>query len=128
MRANELMNHKNWVVVGDVINSSKYAYKILHRLRDNEYNVSGVNPRAKDGDVYKSLAEVPYGIEVIDLCINPALGIEIAKEAKEIGIKYILIQPGAESEEILSFCVNNDIIAIEGCALVELSKMFGGTH
>lgn len=128
MRAQELMEYKNWVVVGDVLNSSKYAYRIFHRLKDNGYNVSGVNPRAKSEEVYKSLADVPYGIEVIDLCINPALGIEIAKEAKGFGIKYILIQPGAESEEILSFCAENGIVAIEGCALVELSKRFGGTH
>lgn len=128
MIAQELMDYKNWVVVGDVLNSSKYAYKIFHRLGDKGYNVSGVNPRAKDGAVYKNLGTVPHSIEVIDLCINPSLGIEIVKEAKELGIKYFLIQPGAESDEILNFCRDNDLVAIEGCALVELSKKFGGTH
>lgn len=128
MKAQDLMNYKNWVVVGDVLNSSKYAYKILHKLKDNGYNVSGVNPKAKDGDICKSLKEVSYKIEVIDLCINPSLGIEIAKEAKILGIKYILIQPGAESEEILNFCRDNEIIAIEGCALVELNNMFNDNH
>lgn len=128
MIAQELMDYKNWVVVGDVLNSSKYAYKIFHRLEDKGYNVSGVNPRAKDGDVYKDLRTVPHSIEVIDLCINPSLGIEIVKEAKELGIKYFLIQPGAESDEILNFCRDNDLVAIEGCALFELSKKFGRTH
>lgn len=128
MRAQELMDYKNWVVVGDVLNSSKYAYKILHRLKDNGYNVDGVNPRAKSEEVYKALTEVPYNIDVIDLCINPISGVEIMKEAETLGIKYVLIQPGAESEEILDYCRNNGISAIEGCALVEVSKKFGGSH
>jgi uncharacterized protein len=128
MRAQELMDYKNWVVVGDILNGSKYAYKIFHRLKDNGYNVVGVNPRAKSGDVYKALTEVPYGIDVIDLCINPVSGIEIVKEGKTLGIKYVLIQPGAESEEILDYCKDNDIIAIEGCALVEVANKFGGAH
>jgi uncharacterized protein len=128
MEAHELLAFKNWVVVGDVLNSNKFAYRILQRLKDTGYKVSGVNPRAKEGDVYKDLESVPYDIEVIDLCISPANGIDIIKDASELGIKYILIQPGAESKEILDFCRDNEITAIEGCVLVELSHKFGGGH
>lgn len=123
MEAHELMSLKNWVVIGDVLNSSKYAYKILKSLKDAGYNASGINPRDTSGEAYKSLQEVPYGIEVIDLCINPVTGLQLVKEAKELGIKNILIQPGAESREILEFCKDNGITAIEGCALVELSRI-----
>lgn len=121
MEAQQLLNHKNWAVVGDVLNSSKYAHRILGSLEEAGFNVVGVNPRDTSGKIYKSLAEVPYNIEVIDLCINSITGAAIMKEAHESGIKKVLIQPGAESDEILEYCKNNDIIAIEGCALVELS-------
>jgi len=120
MNASNLMNYKNWVVVGDVLNSSKYAYKILNRLKNEGYNVSGVNPKIKSQEIFTSLKDVKYKIDVIDLCINPKMGIKILEEASELNIDKILIQPGAESKEILDYCKYNNVTAIEGCALVEL--------
>ena len=123
MEASELLNYKNWVVVGDVLNKSKYAFRILSSLRDSNFNVEGVNPRDTTGNVYKTLEEVKYKIDVIDLCINPIQGLKIIESAANLNIDKVLIQPGAESEEILSLCRNKGIIAIEGCALVELSRL-----
>lgn len=122
MNASDLMKYKNWIVVGDVLNSSKYAYKILNALKESGYNVCGVNPRGKSEDIYLNLKDVKYKIEVIDLCINPLTGIEILKEAKGLGLDKVLIQPGAGSKEIMDYCKKNNILAIEGCALVELSN------
>lgn len=121
MQAQELLNYKNWVVIGDVLNISKYASRIFNSLKKEGFNVEGVNPRDTTGGVCQSLKDVSYKIDVVDLCINPILGIKIIKEAKDLGIDKVLIQPGAESEAILEYCTNNGIIAIEGCALVELS-------
>lgn len=122
MNASNLMKYKNWVVVGDVLNSNKYAYRILNKLKQSEYNVCGVNPRGKAEEVYLNLKDVNYKIDVIDLCINPIIGIKLLKEAKNLNIDKVLIQPGAESIEILDYCKKNDITAIEGCVLVELSN------
>lgn len=44
------------------------------------------------------------------------------EEAYELGINKVLIQPGAESEEIIYFCREKGINYIESCVLVELSK------
>lgn len=121
MEARELLSYKNWVVVGDILNERKYAYRILSALRNANFNVSGINPRDNSGKAYKTLEEVPYKVDVIDLCINPISGLKVIEEAISLGISKILIQPGAESDEILSLCKNKGIIAIEGCALVELS-------
>ncbi len=123
MKAQDFMSYKNWVVAGDVLNSTKYAFKILNSLKEAGYNVEGVNPKYGGEEAYKSLKEVPYEIDVIDLCIHPSKGINIVKEGKEVGVKYVLIQPGAESEEIINYCKENGIVAVEGCALVELSKI-----
>ncbi|WP_315117093.1 CoA-binding protein [uncultured Clostridium sp.] len=121
MDAQQLLEFKNWVVVGDVLNEDKYAYRILNKLIDSGFNAKGVSPNSDNNDVYKSLGDVPYKIDVIDLCINPKSGMDIVRQAYDLGLNKILIQPGAASEEILSFCKEKGIIAIEGCALVELS-------
>ncbi|MGG7143537.1 CoA-binding protein [Clostridium nigeriense] len=122
MEISELIKVDNWVVIGDVSNTSKYAYKIINKFREKGYVVSGVHPKGGN-EVYKSLKEVQYKINAIDLCINPKLGLEYLKEAKSLGIENILIQPGAQSEEILRYCKENNINAIENCALVQLRNL-----
>lgn len=119
MEARELINEMNWVVIGDVTNTTKYAYKILEKFKSKGRKVVGVHPKGGDG-VYKMLSEVPYKIEAIDLCINPKLGLEFIKEAKLMGISKVLMQPGAGSQDIINYCNENNIVAVEGCALVEL--------
>ena len=122
LKAREFLDYKNWAVAGDVLNTSKYAYKILDSLKRDGFNTVGVNPSAESESVYKSLSDIPYKVEVLDLCINPYKGIKIVKEAQKLKIDKILIQPGAESAEILDFCRANGIHAVKGCALVELQS------
>jgi predicted CoA-binding protein len=124
MNIRDFFNYKNWAVVGTVSDPSKFACKILKSLKAGNFKTEGVNPKDSTGEIYKSLSEVPYEINVIDLCINPTIGIEIVKEAKKLNIDKILIQPGAESEEIIDYCKANGILAIEGCALVQLLTHF----
>lgn len=122
MDIKELIKLNNWIVIGDTANESKYAHKILKKFNEKGCTVSGVHPKGGEG-VYKTIKEVPHNIDAIDLCINPKLGIEYLKEAKILGIKNVLIQPGAESEEILNYCKENGINAIENCALVQLRSL-----
>lgn len=119
MQAYEMIKMKNWAVIGSVNNPEKYAHRILKKFKNHGYTVAGVNPRGGE-EIFKTLKEVPFNIDAIDLCINSKLGLEYMKEAKELGIRYVLIQPGARSSEIMEFCRENGIEAINGCALVEL--------
>lgn len=124
MSGQDFLECKNWAVCGDILNEKKYAYLISNKLEEYGYNVLKVNPRTNKKEVYISLHDIDEKVEAINLCIHPKSGINLVKEAKELNIDKILIQPGAESEEILDFCHNNGIIALEGCVLVELSKKF----
>ncbi|MBV1819320.1 CoA-binding protein [Clostridium cochlearium] len=121
MDAQKLLEYKNWLVAGDVENKSKYAYRIKETLKKEGFNVFMLNPYSKSENIYKYIFEIKERIDVIDLCINPKIGIEIVKEAYKNGINKILIQPGAESEEILEFCNENDILAIRACVLTEIA-------
>ncbi|MEG2108597.1 CoA-binding protein [Clostridium sp.] len=119
MKTKDIIDFKNWVVIGDVTNERKYAHKILNTFKSKGYNASGVHPNGFDS-VYKTLKDVPYKIDAIDLCINSKVGLEFIKEAHELNIEHVLIQPGAESTEILDYCKENNIEVVEGCALVKL--------
>lgn len=120
MTGMDIIKYKNWAVIGGVTNPDKYAYKIVEKFKSRGYKVYGINPKGGEG-VYKSLKDVNKKIECVDLCINPTLGLRYLEEVKELGIKYVLIQPGAESIDIINYCEDNDIVAIQACALVLLN-------
>ena len=113
MELKEIMELKNFVVVGNTINEDKYAYKIKKGLLENNYNVTSVYKELP------SINDVIFNIDVLVLCINPNLGLSLLKENKK-EIKVVVIQPGAESDEIINFLQENNINYLEGCVLVGL--------
>lgn len=113
MELKDIMELKNFVVVGDTLNSEKYGYKIKHALLEKGYNVECVYKELK------SINDVSFDIDCLDLVINPFKGIELLKKNKK-KIKTVVIQPGAESEEIINFLKENNIDYLEGCLLVGL--------
>ena len=114
MNLENVMKLKNFVVVGNTIVEDKYAYKIKHELLKYDYNVQCV------GKELQSINDVDFEIDVLDLCINPALGLKLLQENNK-KFKIVIIQPGAESEEIKQYLNDQNIEFIEGCLLLALS-------
>lgn len=108
------MQQHVFAVVGDTLNEEKYAYKIKHGLLEHGYCVYPV------GKELTSLNEIPGEIDIIDLCIHPVKGLALMKECKR-NFQCIVIQPGAESEELLTYLNEQNLPYIEGCVLVGLS-------
>ncbi len=114
MELPEIMRQNVFAVAGDTLNEEKYAYKIKHGLLEHGYTVHSV------GKELKSFNNVPGEIDIIDLCINPVKGLNLIKECKK-PFKCIVIQPGAESEELLAYLDEQKMPYIQGCLLVGLS-------
>ena len=117
MDLKEIMEYDTFAVLGDTLNKEKYAYKIKHELIDSKYNVYSV------GKELQSLNDIEEEIVIIDLCINPPAGIKLLKENKK-NFKCMVIQPGAESEEIITYLKENNHQYIEGCILVGI-RLYG---
>ena len=113
-----IMNYKNFAVVGNTLDSEKYAYKIKENLKFYGYNVYGVHKE------YSTIDSIEEEVEVIDLCINPILGLKYLKETNK-NYKAVLIQPGAESEEIKEYLKSINKPFLEGCALIGLRRFKG---
>lgn len=114
MNIKEVMSYKTFVVCGNTIQEDKYAFKIKNALLEAGYNVFSV------GKELSSINDVNEEIDIIDLCINSTLGLKLLKENKK-AFKMIIIQPGAESEELISYLKENDLPFMEACILVGLS-------
>ena len=73
------------------------------------------------GKELNSLDEIEEEIDIIDLCINAVKGLELIKDCHK-EFKCIVIQPGAESRELLDYLEGEKIPYIESCLLVGLSS------
>lgn len=114
MDLKELMGFKNFVVVGKTLDPDKYAYKIKQQLLLNDYNVECVYQELK------SIDDVSFDIDVLNLCINPVVGLKLLKQCNK-NFKCVLIQPGAESEELIEYLKAKEICFLESCSLVGIT-------
>ena len=100
MNLQEIMQYNNFTVLGNTENPDKYAYKIKEELIQKGYTVACVDKQ------YKSINDVPFDIDVLDICMNPAKACKLIEETTK-KIKATIIQPGAESEELKTCSVIN---------------------
>lgn len=119
----ETMSLKNWAVVGATTKKNKYGYKIVKKLKQNNYNVFPINPNIKEVDglkCYDNLSSIEAQIDVVDMVVNPEHGIKVMQEIKELGIKYVWLQPGTRSKQIRNFAAENKMKLIEDCIYARL--------
>ena len=115
MELKEIMEQKVFAVIGNTLDKEKYAYKIKNAMLEHGYTVYAV------GKELASINDVPEELDIIDLCINPVKGLALIKECKK-SFKCIVIQPGAESPELLSYLDERRLPYIQGCLLVGISR------
>lgn len=118
------INLRKWAVVGASAKPDRYSYKIVKLLQERGYDVYPVAPRLAEIDglrVYASIADLPEKPDVVDMVVNPATGIDVMKQIAAAGIRYVWLQPGAESPEIHAFARENGIVAIDACILAVLA-------
>ena len=114
MDIKEIMTLQNFVVLGNTVNPDRYAAMIKNGLAAHGYTAAGV------GKELGSINEVPFDIDVIDLCINAKEGLRLLNENTK-PFKQIVIQPGASDEELTAWLDENKIPYIDGCLLTGLS-------
>ena len=114
MELKQVMQQQSFVVVGDTLNESKFAYRIKHAMTDNGYDVQCV------GKELASINDVEGEIDIVDLCIHPVKGLELLKSCEK-SFKSVVLQPGAGSNEIRAYLTEQQIPFIDGCLLVGLA-------
>ncbi len=118
----DFVGRRVWAVVGASQDQRKYGNRIYRSLRDAGYTVYPVNPRGGELEgarVYPSLADLPQAPEVVDLVVPPSVTEGVVKEAHELGLTRIWMQPGAESETAIVYCREHAMEVIhDACAMV----------
>lgn len=114
---------KNIAVLGASTNPERYSYKAVKLLEEMGYSVFPVHPSGRDIDgikCYHNLAEIDSEIDTITVYLGERNSAPIIGEIIAAKPRRIILNPGAESDELTRRCEADGIIVQEACTLVLL--------
>jgi predicted CoA-binding protein len=120
----EFMAKRKFAVIGASNNPHKYGNKIVKNLKIRGYDVYPVNPKLKELEglsCYPSINDIPDKVDVVDFVVPPEATEEIIKQCKILGLNRIWLQPGSESEAVISFCRENDMKVVYNVCVMQSS-------
>lgn len=123
----EFLSSPNFAIVGASKDQSKFGTKILKWYQTQKLNVIPVHPREAELEgiaTVPALKELPSPSTTSVSIVTPAkVSLDLLKEAKELDIPALWLQPGAEDEAVTSFIKENGledrVIYGGSCLLVE---------
>ena len=120
------MNNKPTVaILGASSDRSKFGNKSLraHLLRG--YDVYPINPkggRIEGLPVYGSLADVPVqNLDRISVYLPPAVLLSVLDQVAAKGCKELWLNPGSDSQEVVSRARELGLDPIVACSIVDLN-------
>lgn len=100
----EFISLKNIAIVGFSRYERKFGNYVFKELNKKGYNVFAVNSTEKEINsiqCYSNLMQLKDKVEGVFISVSPSKVPDILYEASAMGIKYIWLQQGAESDEAI---------------------------
>lgn len=126
----EFLESGVYAVVGVSPDREKYGYRVFMDLKQGGYTVYAVNPGYDDiyGDrCYPDIRSLPEKPDVVEFVCPPKVTEEIVQALPGLGIFKAWMQPGAESEQAIEFCLENGIkVLYDICIMVQRRRATAG--
>lgn len=123
----EMLEKKNWAIVGVSENKDRYAYKIWKLMPEHGYKVFGVNPKYNEIEgikIYNSLKDIDEKIDVVDVVVNKKLTYKLLDEIKDLGIEYVFFQPETYDDSVVEKAESLGLKILTGdCIYATLVRM-----
>ncbi|KXB87183.1 CoA binding domain protein [Veillonella sp. DNF00869] len=117
------IQEKTWAVLGATTRTDKFGYKIFKHLVNKGYTVYPVNPNITSIDgvqCYPSLHELPVVPTVVDFVVPEKVGLEALDSCKELGVKTVWLQPGADKPAVVKKATELGLEVIQDCVLIQI--------
>ncbi len=91
----EILKLITWAIVGLSTNQDRPAYEIAALLQEKGHRIVPVHPKGETvhGELgYKSLTDIPFAVDVVDVFVNSSLAGDVIDEAIAIGAKAVWLQ------------------------------------
>ena len=123
MNAKKVANEIAVAVVGASPKPDRYANKAMQLLAEYGYRAIPVNPAFEEilgAKCYPSIADVPDKIDTATIYLGQARSDPLIDEIISVRPRRIIMNPGAENENLAAKAREHGIEVVEGCTLVML--------
>jgi len=97
----QILELKNWAIVGLANNPDRPAFGVAKLLQDKGHQIFPVHPKAEtvhDEVGYLSLSDIPVSVDVVDCFVNSTLVGDVVDQAIALGAKAVWMQLGVIDE------------------------------
>ena len=118
-------------VVGASANPHKFGFTICKTLKERGFAVYAVNPGAAGegkNAYYKSLRDIPDGVEAAVVCIRPEKAEQLVDDAAARGIGRIWFQQGADFSNVAAEARGKGIATVIDKCILMYTEPVTGIH
>ena len=112
-------------VIGASSAPHKYGNRAVRAYLRRGWTVYPVNPNETTIEglrAYKTIDELPDGIERFTVYVPPEIGLTLLDAIKAKQPKELYINPGAESDELIARAEAMGLEPIQACSIVEIGE------
>ncbi|HVU49087.1 MAG TPA: CoA-binding protein [Polyangia bacterium] len=112
-------------VIGASNVKEKFGNKAVRAYLRQGWTVYPVNPREREVEglkSYASITDIPGPVSRATLYLPPALGVGVLDAIKAKGVDELYVNPGAESDELMTKAEALGLNAIWACSIVEIGE------
>lgn len=116
---------KTVAVVGASSDRHKFGNKALRAFKAEGYTVIPINPNEREVEgiaTYPSVLNVPGTIDMATVYVQPDVAMRLLPEFEQKGIAEIWVNPGAESDELLSDARRRKLNVIAACSIIGIGR------
>jgi acyl-CoA synthetase (NDP forming) len=112
-------------IIGASAKRTKYGNKALRAFLqrgDTVYPIHPAQPEIEGVKAYQSVLDVPGDIDLATFYVSPAVGLRVIEEVAEKGIRRVILNPGAESDELLRRAEELGVEATVACTILSIGR------
>jgi len=116
-------NRETVIVLGASPKPHRYAYRAMEMLREYQHHPIPVNPAFDEvlGEkCYPSVRDVPGQVDTVTMYLGKRRSDPLIDDIVERAPRRIIMNPGAENDELAGKARARGIEVVEGCTLIML--------
>ena len=112
-------------VVGASSDRGKFGNKAVRAFQAQGHRVIPINPNEPQVEglrTYASVLDVPEAIDMATVYVQPDIALRLLDEFEKKGIPEIWINPGAESDALLTEARRRKLNVIAACSIIAIGR------
>jgi len=111
-------------IIGATDDHTRYAYKALKMLQSHGHRPIPVNPNLESIEgikAYHTLKDITEPVDTVTLYVRPEISSKLVDDILAVNPRRIIMNPGAENQDLASAAAQSGIQVLRACTLVLLS-------